>query len=318
MKRYISKRILHGLFVIWMVATTVFFGLRALPGGPAQAMLGQKATPRRVRELRQTMGLDRPLFVQYIDYLTDFLTFDFGQSYVLGKPISAIIMNAAPRTLSIAVLGVVIGLSLAIPAGIISAMYQDSIADWIATITAFLGLSMPAFFTGIMLAVVFGVWLGILPVFDYVPLSEGVVPWFTHVILPAIAVGTPYAAVIMRMTRSSLLEVLGAQYIKTAKAKGVRPRARLYKHAIQNAMIPVITVAGIQVALIIIGSVTVELVFGINGIGRLLVDAILGLDYPLVQVVIVLTSAVLVFTNLAVDVIYTLIDPRIRYGGEQV
>jgi len=316
MRRYIAKRILHGLFVIWMVATTVFLGLRAIPGGPAKAMLGPKATPRRVREIRHVMGLDRPLYVQYADYMTDFLTFDFGTSFVQGKPIAAILMNVGPRTLSIAIVGIVVGLALAIPTGIISALYQDEVADWIATISAFLGLSMPAFFVGIMLAVVMGVWLGLLPVYNYVPLSEGFVPWLKHIILPGISVGLPYAAVIMRMTRSSLLEVLGAQYIKTAKAKGVLPNVRLYKHAIQNAMIPVITVAGIQIALIIIGSVTVELVFGINGIGRLLVDSILSLDYPLVQVVIVLVSAVMVFTNLTVDIIYTLIDPRIGYGGE--
>jgi len=316
MRRYIAKRILHGLFVIWMVATTVFLGLRAIPGGPAKAMLGPKATPRRVREIRHVMGLDRPLYVQYADYMTDFLTFDFGMSFVQGKPIAAILMNVGPRTLSIAIVGIVVGLALAIPTGIISALYQDEVADWIATISAFLGLSMPAFFVGIMLAVVMGVWLGLLPVYNYVPLSEGFVPWLKHIILPGISVGLPYAAVIMRMTRSSLLEVLGAQYIKTAKAKGVLPNVRLYKHAIQNAMIPVITVAGIQIALIIIGSVTVELVFGINGIGRLLVDSILSLDYPLVQVVIVLVSAVMVFTNLTVDIIYTLIDPRIGYGGE--
>lgn len=316
MRRYLTKRILHGLFVIWLVATTVFIGLRTIPGGPARAMLGPKATPRRVREIRQIMGLDRPVYIQYIDYLVDLLTFSFGKSFVKGKPIADIVMNTAPRTLSIAVVGIIVGLSIAIPAGIISALYQDSVADWVATISAFLGLSMPAFFVGIMLAILFGVYLGLLPVFDYVPIKEGFVPWLKHVILPGIAVGTPYAAVIMRMTRSSLLEVLGAQYIKTAKAKGVLPQNRLYKHAIQNALIPVITVAGIQIALIIIGSVTVELVFGINGIGRLLVDAILGLDYPLVQVVIVLTSAVLVFMNLAVDTIYTLIDPRIRYGSE--
>jgi peptide/nickel transport system permease protein len=318
MLRYIAKRILHGLFVIWMVATVVFFGLRAIPGGPALAVLGVKATAERVRELRHLMGLNRPLYVQYIDYITNFLTLDFGMSYVLGEPIATLIMNAGPRTLSIAVVGIVVGLSIAIPAGIISALYPDELPDWIATITAFLGLSMPAFFIGIMLAIVFGVWLGLLPVFGYVPLKEGFIPWFKHILLPGIAVGAPYAAVVMRMTRSSLLEILGSQYIKTAKAKGVLPRTRLYKHAIQNAMIPVITVAGIQIAIIIIGSVTVEVVFAINGIGRLLVNGMLASAYFLVQVIIVLTSTVLVFTNITIDIMYTLVDPRIRYGDEKV
>lgn len=315
MKRYIAKRILYGLFVIWMVATTVFFGLRALPGGPAQTMLGQRSSPERVRELRESLGLNRPLWVQYVDYLTDFLTFDFGTSVTSGKPIATIVANAGPRTLSIAMLGIVVGLSIAIPAGIISAVYKGQATDYVATVAAFLGLSMPAFFIGILLAVLFAGWLNLLPAFGYVPLSEGVVPWFSHILLPGIAVGLPYAAVVMRMTRSSLLEVLGSPYVKTAKAKGVGPRVRLYKHAIQNALIPVVTVAGIQIALVIIGSVTVEIVFGIQGIGRVLVDSMLTRDYPVTQVLIVLTSFVLVFANLTVDIVYTFLDPRIRYGG---
>jgi peptide/nickel transport system permease protein len=317
MRRYITKRIIYAIFVMWLVATTVFVGLRSIPGGPVVTMLGQKATPERVRELRHQLGLARPLWIQYTDYMTDFLTFDFGRSIMSGQQISELVISAAKPTLSIAVVGIVVGLSIAIPAGIISALYKDQYQDYIATISAFLGLSMPAFVVGIMLAVIFGVWLDLLPVFNYVPLKEGFIPWFKHIILPGIAVGVPYAAVIMRMTRSSLLEVLGSPYIKTAKAKGVQPRVRLYKHAIQNAMIPVVTVAGIQLALVLIGSVTVELVFGIQGIGRLLVDAILVLNYPVVQVVIVLIAFVLVFSNLIVDLIYTLIDPRIRYGDKK-
>lgn len=317
MRRYIAKRILYGLFVIWMVATTVFLGMRGLPGGPAQTIAGERATEERVREIRTELGLDEPLPLQYVDFLVDFVTLQWGHSFTDGTPITEIILSAGPRTLSIALVGIVIGLSLAIPTGLISAVYKDEPIDYVATISAFLGLSMPAFFVGIILAVVFGVWVTWLPVFGYTPIKEGVFVWAKHVILPGIAVGLPYAAVIMRMARSSLLEVLGSQYIKTAKAKGVLPRIRLFKHAIQNAMIPVITVAGIQLALVVIGSVTVEIVFGIQGIGRVFVDSILTRDYPVTQVVIVLTSAVLVFTNLAVDIVYTLIDPRIRYGGEE-
>ena len=316
MRRYILKRTLYALFIVWAVATIVFFATRALPGGPAQTILGQNASPQAVEELRQKLGLNKPLAVQYVEWMVSLVTFDFGQSLTSGKQIETIIMNAAPRTFSIGFIGVLVGLAVAIPTGIVSAVYKDQPLDYGATVSAFLGLSMPAFFIGILLAVVFGVWLSVLPVYDYVPISEGVVPWLKHLILPGIAVGLPYAAIIMRMMRSSLLEVFGEPYMKTARAKGVSSKVRLWKHALQNAMIPVVTVAGIQIAVIIVGTVTVEIVFAIQGIGRLLVDSILTRNYPLTQVVIVLTSVILVFANLVVDVTYTFIDPRIRYGGE--
>lgn len=200
---------------------------------------------------------------------------------------------------------------------IISATRQQEPIDYVATVAAFLGLSMPAFYVGILLALLFGVWFDLLPVFGYTPLSEGFVPWIQGIFLPGLAVGLPYAAIIMRMTRSSLLEVMNKPYMKTARAKGVGSRVRLYKHALQNALIPVVTVAGIQLALILVGSVTVELVFGIQGLGRLLVGSILDQDYPVTQAVILLVAGVMVFTNLVVDLVYTVLDPRIGYGGDE-
>jgi peptide/nickel transport system permease protein len=316
MRQYIIKRTIYALFIIWAVATIVFFATRALPGGPVQTILGQNAAPEAITELRQQLGLNRPLPVQYIDWMVGLLTFDFGQSLTSGKQIETIVMNAAPRTLSIGLIGIIVGLAVAIPTGLVSAVYKDQPLDYVATVSAFLGLSMPAFFIGILLAIIFGVWLSLLPVFGYMPLREGFVPWLKHIILPGIAVGLPYAAIIMRMTRSSLLEVFGQPYMKTAKAKGISSNVRLWKHAFQNAMIPVVTVAGIQIAVIIIGTVTVEIVFAIQGFGRLLVDSILTRNYPVTQVVIVLMAVILVFANLVVDIIYTFIDPRIRYGGE--
>jgi peptide/nickel transport system permease protein len=249
--------------------------------------------------------------------MVDLVTFDFGQSITTSESVAAAVAGAAPRTFSIALVAVVVGLAIAVPAGVISATRKRQPVDYVATVGAFLGLSMPAFFVGILLALVFGVWFDLLPVFGYTPLSEGIVPWLQSIILPGIAVGLPYGAVVMRMMRSSLLEVLDAPYMKTALAKGVRPRVRLYKHALQNALIPVVTVAGIQLALVLVGSVTVEIVFGIQGLGRLLVDSMLDRNYPVTQVVILVVAAVLVFTNLAVDIAYTAIDPRIRYGGEE-
>lgn len=315
MRRYIAKRIGWGLFVIWLVATTVFLGLHALPGGPVESMMGPNVADQAIEELREKLGYNRPLWVQYVDWLTSIVTLDFGTDPMTGTPVAERVMNTAPRTLSIAMVGIIFGLSVSIPAGVVSALRKGEPADYVATIAAFSGISFPAFFTGILLMLVFAVHLELFPVFGYVPIKESFWGWLRHIILPGLAVGAPYTAIIMRMTRSSMLEVMGEQYMKTARSKGVRPRIRLFKHALQNAMIPVVTVAGIQIAIIVIGSVTVELVFGLAGIGRLLVDAILSRNYPVAQVVIVLTSTLLVGMNLLVDIVYTFIDPRIKYGG---
>ncbi|WP_435157195.1 ABC transporter permease [Haladaptatus sp. DFWS20] len=317
MRQYVAKRVVHAAFIMWLVATTVFFGLRLIPGGPVRTMLGQEATPQAVAALRAKLGLDRPLYMQYFDWLLDMLTLNFGQSLSTGQSVSTLVGQAAPKTLSIGVLAIIVGLGVAVPTGILSATRKGEGVDYVATVTAFLGVSMPAFFVGILLALVFGVWLNLLPVFGYTPPSKGIRPWLESILLPGIAVGLPYAAVVMRMMRSSLLEVLNKPYIRTARAKGVSNRVMLYKHALQNAMIPVITVAGIQLALVLVGSVTVELVFGINGLGRLLVDSMLDRNYPVTQAVILIVAAVMVFTNLAVDLVYTVIDPRIGYGGSQ-
>ncbi|MFB6117185.1 ABC transporter permease [Halosegnis sp.] len=317
MRRYIAKRVAHAVFIMWLVATTVFFGLRAIPGGPVRTMLGQEATPEARQALREQLGLNQPLYVQYAEWMVDLVTLDLGRSITTSETVGSAVGAAAPRTLSIALVAVVVGLGIAIPAGVISATNKREPIDYVATVAAFLGLSMPAFFVGILLALVFGVWFNILPVFGYTPLAEGTIPWLKSIILPGIAVGLPYSAVVMRMMRSSLLEVLDEPYMKTALAKGVGSRVRLYKHALQNALIPVVTVAGIQLALVLVGSVTVEIVFGIQGLGRLLVDSMLDRNYPVTQVVILVVAAVLVFTNLIVDLAYTAIDPRIRYGGDE-
>jgi len=318
MWRYIAKRVAHAVFVMWLVATTVFFGLRAVPGGPVRAILGQEATPSAVRALRRELGLNRPLYVQYADWMAGLVTGDLGTSITASTSVAAELGSAVPKTLSIAGVAVTIGLAVAIPAGVLGATRKNEPADYAATVGAFLGISMPAFFVGILLAVVFGVYLGLLPVVGYEPLTEaGLFPWLEHVILPAIAVGLPYAAGVTRMMRSSLLETLDQQYMRTAVAKGVGSRVRLYKHAMQNALLPVVTIAGIQLALVLGGSVTVEIVFGIEGVGSVLVTSILERDYPVTQGAILLVAGVFVFMNLVVDIAYTAIDPRIRYGGEE-
>lgn len=316
MKRYIIKRVAHALFVIWLVATAVFVGLRAIPGGPERAVFGLNAQPEAVAAFREKYGLDLPLHEQYINWMTDLLVGDLGSSMTQSREVSSLIMQTGPRTLSIAAFAITVGLIISIPAGIISATRRQTAADYIATVGAFLGISLPAFFVGILLVIVFGVYIDILPVYGYTPPKEGLIPWFKGIILPGIAVGTPYAAIVMRMMRGSLVDELNEPYMRTARAKGLSGRVRLYKHGLQNAMIPVVTIAGIQVALIITGSVTVELVFGINGLGRLLVNSMLQSDYTTVQGVIILVAAIMVTLNLIVDLTYAYLDPQIGYEGE--
>jgi peptide/nickel transport system permease protein len=317
MWRYLAKRVGHALFVMWLVATTVFFGLRVVPGGPVRAMLGQEATPEAVAALRTELGLDQPLPIQYVDWMTDMLIGQFGTSITSSEQVGTLVAQALPKTLSIAAFGVALGLLVAIPAGVVGATRRNEPADYAATVAAFLGISMPAFFVGILLAIVFGVWLGWFPTVGYTPISEGVVPWLKSITLPGVAVGLPYAAGVTRMMRSSLIETLNAQYMRTARAKGVGSNVRLYKHALQNALMPVVTIAGIQLALVLGGTVTVEIVFGVKGVGRLLVNSILERNYPVTQVAILLVSGIFVFMNLIVDITYTAIDPRVGYGGEE-
>lgn len=313
---YLLKRISYGLVVVWIVMTLVFVGIRAIPGGPANTILGDNAPEEAVAALQAELGLNRPIYVQYVDWVTDLLQFELGNSMRSSQSVNEMIMLAGPRSLSIALVAITVGLAIALPAGVISAVYKDKPIDYGATIVAFFGLSLPAFFVGILLALMFGVWLDWLPVFGYTSIEVGVIPWLKGILLPGISVGIAYTAIIMRMMRSSLLEELGSPYIKTARAKGVRPKVRLYKHAIPEALIPVVTVAGIQLALIVTGSVTVELVFGIQGIGRLFVETIISQDYTVTQVVIVLIAAFLIGVNIIMDLVYVLINPRIRYGGE--
>jgi peptide/nickel transport system permease protein len=313
MSTYLARRVVTSIFVIWMVATLVFFLLRLVPGDPLGAMLAD-VDPAAAEVLRQKLGLDQPLFVQYLRWLGQLLRGDLGNSiYGSNAAVSRIIGEALPRTLSLAGLSLLIALLLSISAGMISALRKNTALDHSFTTLAFLGLSMPDFWLGILLIIVFAVHLQWLPAIGYAPLSDGFWPWFSHLILPAIAAGTTFAAVIARMIRSSMLEVLKEEYIKVARSKGLAENAVVFRHAFRNTLIPVITVLGIAFALLMSGTVIVENVFAIKGLGRVLITSILNRDYPVVQGAILVVSVVLVFTNLIVDVLYTVIDPRIRY-----
>jgi peptide/nickel transport system permease protein len=314
MSRYLIRRTLGAILVMWAVATLVFFMLRAVPGDPLAAMLFDVADPEAAEALRRKFGLDQPVWVQYVKWFGLVLQGDFGTS-LLGSRIevSRVLVEALPRTLSLAALSFLIATAIAVPAGLISALKRHSAFDHAVTFFAFLGLAMPEFWLAILLIIVFAANLQWLPAIGYVPLADGFWPWFSHLILPSIAIGTSFAAIIARMIRSSMLEVLHTDYMQVARSKGLLQMRLLFVHALPNALIPVVTVMGIVLALLMVSTVVVENVFAIKGLGRVLVQGIFNRDYPVVQGAILVVSAIFVFANLVVDVLYTVIDPRIRY-----
>ncbi len=313
MRTYFIKRVLSSLLVMWGVATLVFFGLRAIPGDPVSVLLGSEATPEAVEQLRRNLGLDRPLYVQYVRWFANLLRGDLGRGIESGEQVTVLLLQAAPRTFSIALLALFISLMLAIPAGIISAVKKHTFPDHLATVVAFLGLSMPNFWLGIVLILFFAVNLGWFPALGYVPLGEGFWPWLRHLLLPAFTTGTAFAAVIARMTRSTMLEVLDEAYISTARSKGLLERVVVLKHALRNALIPVITVIGIAFSLLLVGTVVVEDVFAIQGLGRTLVRSIINRDFPVVQGAILLITGIFVGMMLLIDILYGYINPKIRF-----
>lgn len=315
MTRYIIRRLIHSLIIVWGVATLVFFLLRAIPGDPVLNMLGPEYTPEAADALREKLGLNESVFVQYFRWMGDLLVGDLGSSITGAESVGSAIAAGLPKTVSISVVAFIISIMIAIPAGVLSALKRNSPIDIAVSTIAFLGVSMPSFWFGIILIIVFAVNLGWLPSLGYASISdEGFVEWFKHLILPAMAIGPGYAAILTRFVRSGLLEAMNSDYIRTARAKGLRERRVVIAHGLRNSMIPVVTVAGIQVALLLSGTVIIETVFSIRGIGRLLVGAIFDKDYPMVQGAILVVAVIFVMANLVVDILYTFLDPRIKYA----
>ena len=313
MSGYLLRRLIGAIVVMWAVATLVFFMLRLAPGDPVAAMLFDAGGIEEIEALRGKFGLDQPVYVQYAKWFWLVLQGDFGQSiYGSRVPVSRLLAEAIPRTASLAILSFIIAVAIAIPAGIIAATKKNTALDNGVSLVAFLGLSMPDFWLAILLIIVFAANLQWLPAIGYVPMTEDFWGWLRHMILPAIAVGTGFSAIIARMIRSSMLEVLNADYMRVAASKGLTHRMLLLRHALPNALIPVITVMGIAIALLMAGAVVVENVFAIKGLGRVLIQGILNRDYPVVQGAVLVVSAIFVFSNLLVDVLYTIVDPRIR------
>ncbi len=314
MTQYIIRRLVYAVFIVWGCATIVFFMLHLVPGDPVSVMLGREYTPEAAAQLRHNLGLDRPLYVQYADWLGGVLHGDLGKSIDTKEAVSTQIYHAFPRTLAITIFAFIFGTLVAVPMGMLAALKRDSIFDYIASITTFLGISLPPFWFGIVFILLFAVQIRWFPAVGYVSPTHGVLPWLKHLVLPGLAAGVGEAAILMRFVRAGLLEVLGSDYVRTARAKGMKESRVIFGHAMRNAMIPVTTVAGLSLAGLLGGLVITETVFAISGIGRLLTGAIFAKDYPIVQGVILVITVFFVGANLVVDILYTFLDPRIRYG----
>src|SRR5215204_3986771 len=310
---YVVRRILATIPVMAIVALFVFSLLYIAPGDPAAVIAGDQATPADVERIRQSLGLDRPFLVRFGEWVFRILRGDLGVSIFTNLPVSTMIGQRVQPTLSLMVLTLILAVSIAVPMGVVAAWRQGTFIDRAVMGFAVLGFSVPVFVVGYLLAYVFALELDWLPVQGYTSIDQGVWPWLENLILPSIALGGVYIALIARITRATMLEVLQQDYIRTARAKGAGQGSILFLHALKNAAVPIVTVIGIGVALLIGGAVVTESVFAIPGLGRLTVDAILRRDYPVIQGVILLFSFVYVLVNLMIDLLYTVLDPRIRY-----
>ncbi|WP_043835909.1 ABC transporter permease [Muricoccus aerilatus] len=313
MLAYTLRRIVATIPVMAVVALFVFSLLYISPGDPAAVIAGDQATPADVERIRASLGLDRPYLVRFAEWAWNIMRGDLGTSIFTNLPVSTMIQQRIEPTLSLMIITLILAVCIAVPMGVIAAWKNGTWIDRLVMGFAVLGFSVPVFVVGYLLAYVFALELDWLPVQGYTPLSRGVWPWFQNLILPAIALGGVYIALIARITRATMLEVLQQDYIRTARAKGVAQPGILFLHALKNAAVPIVTVIGIGVALLIGGAVVTESVFAIPGLGRLTVDAILRRDYPVIQGVILLFSFTYVLVNLIIDLLYTLFDPRIRY-----
>jgi peptide/nickel transport system permease protein len=313
MLSYIIRRIVATVPVMVVVALFVFSLLYIAPGDPAAVIAGDQATPDDVARIRMSLGLDRPFLIRFGEWFWQILHGDLGTSIFTNLPVAAMIAQRAEPTLSLMAVTLTLAVCVAVPIGVVAAWRADSLIDRAIMAFAVLGFSVPVFVVGYLLAYVFALELDWLPVQGYTPISEGLWPWFQNLILPAIALGCVYIALIARITRAAMLEVLQQDFIRTARAKGVGQTGILFVHALKNAAVPIVTVIGIGVALLIGGAVVTETVFAIPGIGRLTVDAILRRDYPVIQGVVLMFSFLYVLVNLAIDLLYTVLDPRIRY-----
>ncbi|MBM3599516.1 MAG: ABC transporter permease [Alphaproteobacteria bacterium] len=313
MLAFIARRLLATIPVLGMVAVFVFLLLRLTPGDPAAVIAGDNANSQQVEEIREKLGLAQPLLTQFVIWAGKLLQGDFGESFFFKKTVAELITQRIEPTLALSFFTIVLAVLIAVPLGVIAAYKHDSWIDRGVMGFSVLGFSVPVFVIGYLLIYVFAIEWGVLPVQGYRRIAEGFWPFIERLILPSATLAVIYIALIARITRASVLEVLGEDYIRTAHAKGLTDRVVLMRHALRNAAVPIVTVIGIGIALLIGGVVVTESVYNIPGLGRLTVDAVLARDFPTIQAVILLFSVAYVLVNLLIDLSYTLLDPRIRY-----
>jgi peptide/nickel transport system permease protein len=310
---YVFRRILVTVPVLAIVALVVFSILHIAPGDPAGVIAGDQATEEQVQAIRTKLRLDLPFHEQFTLWLTNALQGDLGISIFSNRPVVALVLQRIEPTIALAVLTTIISITLAVPIGVLAAWRAGTAVDRGVMTFAVLGFSFPVFVIGYVLIYIFAIKLKLLPIQGYRPLADGFWPFLRHLILPSVALGLSFMALIARITRTSVLEVLSQDHIRTARAKGLPSRQLLFAHALPNAAVPIVTIIGVGVALLLGGVVVTESVFAIPGVGRLVVDAILQRDYPVIQGVLLIFSATYVIVNLVIDLLYVVIDPRIRY-----
>jgi len=300
------KRLGRLLLTVLLISTIIFFVIRVIPGDPALVIAGLDATPESIAAIRAKIGTDQPLAIQYLRWLAAIVRFDFGSSLATGQPVTAMILERFPLTLTLALLGMVIALVLSIPLGILSAVRRWSAWDYLGMLFSQVGMAVPGFWLGILLLLALAVKVPLFPLF-----GSGT---FKHLVLPAVALGFARAAVLLRLTRASMVEEMSREYVVTARAKGLTERMVKYKHALKNALLPVVTVAGIQLGYMLGGAVIIEQVFSLPGLGRLFLTGVYQRDFPLIQGGIVFIALVFSLINFAVDILYSVLNPKIRIG----
>ena len=311
MTRYLLRRVGQSVVVLFGVSVAVFSIIHLVPGDPVRLALGTRFDQRTYDALVARAGLDDPVLVQYVNWLGNALTGDLGVSFRSGRPVTELILERLPATLSLAFGAIVVALLIAVPLGLVSALRPRSAVDYVATFVSQAGISIPDFWLAIVAILVFSLTLGWLPSSGYVGLTEDPVEWARHLVLPAVAVGTVSGAVLTRFVRSSALEALGEDYTRTARAKGLPRRVVIGRHVLRNALVPVVTVTGIQLAYLLSGVVIVEVVFAWQGLGQLALQAVETRDYPLLQGAVLLFAVFFLVVNLVVDLLYAVVDPRI-------
>lgn len=315
MASYLLHRLWHSLITLVLATIVVFAGMRALPGDPALAMAGEERDPASLAAIREKYGLDDSLPVQYWRFVSNSVQGDLGTSIRTDTPVTSLLASTLPVTIELSVLALFVAVTLGIATGVLAAVRRGRPTEWVANVLALTGLSIPNFWLGLVAILYLAVAIPLFPASGFVPLTEDPIGNLHHLVLPAFVIGTSLAAVVMRQTRSAMLESLSTDYIRTARAKGLPPRTVILRHALRNSLIVVVTIVGLQLGALISGAVVTERIFGLPGFGKLTIDAVFQRDYPVIQAVVLVTATSYIVINLLVDLLYSVIDPRIHVQG---